>query len=120
MIELSTDLETNLRSEAAARGIPVDALLREALTMYRLQQNGGTVEIRRVTYADRTAEMSWFAHPDPQFIGKWVVLEGDRVLVSGSSAKTVYDQAKAQGIEVPFVTYISPYREEPFAGGWLD
>jgi hypothetical protein len=120
MIELSTDLETNLRSEAAARGIPVDALLREALTVYRLQQNGGSAEIRRVPNTERTAEMSWFAHPDPQFIGKWVVLEGDRVLVSGSTAKTVYDQAKSQGIEVPFVAYVSPRRDDSFAGGWLD
>jgi hypothetical protein len=120
MIELSTDLETNLRSEAAARGIPVDALLREALTVYRLQQNGGSIEIRRIPLMDRTAEMSWIARPDPQFIGKWVVLEGARVLVCGSTAKAVYDQAKSQGIDVPFVAYISPRRDEPFAGGWLD
>jgi hypothetical protein len=119
-IELSTDLETNLRGEAAARGIPVDALLHEALALYRRQENGATVQVRRVEHTDRTAEMSWFAHPDPMFIGKWVVLDRDRVLAGGSTAKEVYDQAKSQGVDVPFIAYVSPRRDESFAGGWLD
>jgi hypothetical protein len=48
------------------------------------------------------------------------VLDGSQVVVSGSSAKAVYEQATARGIESPFVAYISSRRNEPFAGGWLD
>ena len=111
-IELSADLEAKLRGEAAARGIPVDALLQEALAVYRHQKNSGPVEVRRVP--------QWISPPDPRFIGSWVVLAGDRLLVSGSTAKAVYDQAKLEGIDVPFVVYVSPHRDQPFAGGWLD
>ncbi len=119
-IELSAELETNLRREAAAHGIPVDELLHQALSMYRRQKNGGPSEVRRVPPTDRTSEISWIARPDPRFIGTWVVLDGDRVLASGPTAKAVYDQAKSNGIEVPFVAYVSPHRDQPFAGGWLD
>lgn len=119
-IELSADLETTLRREAAARGIPVDELLHEALSVYRRQKNGGPSGVRRVPRTDRSAEMSWIAQPDPRFVGNWVVLDGDRVLASGPTAKAVYDQAKLKGIEAPFIAYVSPHRDQPFAGGWLD
>jgi hypothetical protein len=95
-IELSADLQTNLRREKNGTGVP------------------------HVPRTDRRAEMCWIAQPDPRFIGNWVALDGDRVLASASTAKAVYDQAKSKGIEVPFVAYVSPHRDEPFAGGWLD
>ena len=85
--------------------------------MYRRQKNGGPVEVRRVPQSDRTAG---YLSPDPRFIGSWVVLAGD-VCWSGSTAKAVYDQAKLEGIDVPFVVYVSPHRDSPLqAGGSID
>jgi len=118
-IDLSADVESGLLQEAAARGPSVDALIREALTAYH-RDTAAAPNVRRVAQTSTEAEMKWFLQPDPQFAGKWVVLDGSQVGVSGSSAKAVYKQATARGIESPFVAYISSRRNEPFAGGWLD
>lgn len=59
----------------------------------------------------RLRELHWASsHPDyvAQNVGKWVVLDGERVVASGNDAKGVYDQAKAMGIEVPFLLLLSP------------
>jgi hypothetical protein len=64
--------------------------------------------------------MAWLAHGDPELIGKWVALSGDRVVSSAPTAKAVYDAAISLGFSVPFIAYLSPHRNEPFAGGWLD
>lgn len=77
-------------------------------------------EVRRSAVTDRSAEMAWLAHPGSEFTGNWVALSGNRVVSSGPEAKAVYDEARSRGIEVPFMAYISPHRNEPFAGGWLD
>src|SRR5579871_92335 len=110
-VELPPDIEASLRGEAALRGVSVDVVLREALAAYVRSANGGPAGIRRVPCRKRLAEMAWAAHPEPQFIGNWVALDGDRVLAAGPDAKAVYDQARRQGIEVPFVTYASPHAE---------
>lgn len=77
-------------------------------------------EVRHSALTDRSAELAWLAHPGSEFAGNWVALSGDRVVSSGPKAKAVYDEARSRGIEVPFMAYISPHRDEPFAGGWLD
>ena len=119
-IQLAPEIEARLRDEARARGVTIDDLVSAALTTYGRPSNGAPPDVRRGPYTQRTAEMAWLSRPDPQFIGKWVVLQGDRGLASGSTAKAVHEEAKSQGVEVPFVVYVSPHRNEPFAGGWLD
>jgi hypothetical protein len=117
-LDRSADIATGLLQEAAARGLSEDELIRKALAAYQRNMTGGST-VRRVGRTNREAEVKWFLHPDPQFVGKWVVRDGSQVVVSGPSAKAVYEQAKARGIESPFVAYISARRNEPF-GGWLD
>ena len=63
--------------------------------------------------------MAWALHPDPKYYGQWVALDGDRVLSSGVSGIAVYDDARAQGAESPFMVFAQPRSEEPFVGGWL-
>jgi hypothetical protein len=54
------------------------------------------------------------------YLGKWVALEGDRVVASGIDVRSVRDEAKGAGIAVPFLTFVSPERHEHFVGGWID
>ena len=119
-IQLGPETEARLRQEAAERGLPVDEYISLALAGYRRSGNSTSAEIRSADSINRTAEMAWILHPSPEFVGKWVALAGNRVVSSGPTAKAVFDEAKLQGIEVPFVVYVSPHRDEPFAGGWLD
>jgi hypothetical protein len=118
-IQLSPDIEAGLRVAAAARGMDVDALIASAVQAW-LQ--GTTTQTRTVQVAprDRSAEMAWAARPDALFFGKWVVLVGRQVVASGSNPRLLYENALAMGLSSPFVIFVSPDEQAPFAGGWID
>jgi hypothetical protein len=67
--------------------------------------------------ADRAREQQWIADHRDEYLGQWVVVEGDSLIVHGQDARTVYDAARASGIEVPFLIHLQPGDELPF-GGW--
>jgi hypothetical protein len=121
-IQLAPEIEAELRAEAEARGVSMATLIIEAVAAYFRKTNPSLVPqvSTRVQFRDRRAEMAWAAKPNPDYFGKWVVLEGNEVIAAGSEPKTIYDQVRARGIFSPFLIYVSPQEQEPFAGGWLD
>ena len=54
------------------------------------------------------------------YIGKWVVLQGGDVVASGSDPKRLYEDVRAKGEPSPFLIFVFPDEQEPFAGGWID
>lgn len=112
-IDLTPEFEAMLRAEANARGMELNALIAEAVAAYLGLSPSSQASIR-------AAEMAWLEHPDHRYLGRWVVLEGDRVVVSGADPKSLYEHARAAGIQSPFLIYVSPEESEPFAGGWID
>ncbi len=69
--------------------------------------------------ADRPSKsLLWLSKNRDEYIGQWVSLDGDQLIASGSSARDVFDQAKAEGIESPFVEFVTN-DPSPFTGGWL-
>jgi len=108
-IELAPDIEAGLRAEAAARGIDVDLLVATAVEAYISDARTPSVPAARpAPRRDRTAEMAWASHPDPQFFGKWVVLDGDHVITSGLNPKRLYEDVRARGFASPFLIFVSP------------
>jgi hypothetical protein len=66
---------------------------------------------------DRAREEQWInAHRD-EYLGEWVVVEGDSLIAHGHNARTVSDAAREAGIEAPYLVRIKPTDELPF-GGW--
>ncbi len=118
-IQFSPDIEAGLRAEAHARGIDVGALIATAVQAW-LRETAAPVNAMRVSSRDRSAEMAWASSPDAQFFGKWVVLEGRKVVASGSNPKQLYDDVRAQGLTSPFLIFVSPAEQSPFVGGWID
>ena len=112
-IQLAPEIEAGLRAEAAALGISVDALIASAVKAYL--HVASSPARRRVPSRDRAAEMKWASHPDAQFIGKWVVLQGGDVVASGSDPKQLYEDVKAKGDHSPFLIFVSSDEQEPFA-----
>ena len=116
-IQLAPEIEAGLRAEADALGMSVDALVVNAVKAYL--REGVWAGPHGTPSCDRSAEMAWASHPDPQFIGKWVVLQGGNAVASGSDPKQLYEHARANGDSSPFLIFVSP-EQEPFAGGWID
>jgi hypothetical protein len=70
-------------------------------------------------YRDRSREIEWFTknRHNPDYMDQWVVIEGATIVAAGTDARKVYDEAKAKGVEVPFVVHIVPEDPLPW-GGW--
>ncbi len=68
-------------------------------------------------YNNRKLEQEWIAKHKDDYVGQWVVIEGDQLIVHGTAARTVYEAARAAGIKVPFLVRVHPADDLPF-GGW--
>lgn len=62
--------------------------------------------------------MRWIDANRAGFLGKWVCLDGERLVSHGDDAKQVYREAKAKGIEIPFIEQVREEDGAPFWGGW--
>ena len=72
------------------------------------------------THSNRSAKsLRWLYENGEKYSGKWVVLDSDRLIASGPTAKEVYSKAKAEGVRIPFVELITDREPVPFTGGWF-
>jgi hypothetical protein len=65
----------------------------------------------------REQEIQWVSDHRAEYQGQWVVVEGNELIGSGDDAKVLYEQARARGIEVPFLVQVECENDLPF-GGW--
>ena len=73
--------------------------------------------MRRVPVVDLSREFQWLKEHQHEYIGKWVLVEGDQLINVSDTGKEAYAAADAAGIKTPFVHLISPDDFMPF-GGW--
>ena len=62
--------------------------------------------------------LKWIEENRQQYLGKWVCLDGDKLIVSGDDAREVYAEAKAKGINIPFIEQIREEESSAYWGGW--
>ncbi|MBM3757007.1 MAG: hypothetical protein FJW38_23865 [Acidobacteria bacterium] len=74
--------------------------------------------VKRVPMRDRSREMQWVQDNRKAYADKWVAIEGDRLILADDDAMKVYNAAKAENIEIPFVVHMPPDDDLPFIGGW--
>lgn len=76
--------------------------------------------VRRVQLRpiDRTKGIDWIAQHRNEYLGQWVILDGDRLISHGDDPQSLLKNARSAGIERPLVVRIE---EEPaaYVGGWL-
>ena len=60
--------------------------------------------------------LQWIEEHKEEYDGQWVCLNGDHLVSHGYDGKKVYEEAKAKGIETPFMERVKA-KELPF-GGW--
>ena len=59
--------------------------------------------------------LQWIEEHKEEHNGKFVVLDGDELVVFGTDSKTVYDEARAKGYKSPFLTCVKA-KILPFGG----
>ena len=50
--------------------------------------------------------LQWIDEHRKEYDGKWVVLDGDKLISCGTNAKEVYDEARNKGFHSPFLKRI--------------
>jgi hypothetical protein len=68
-------------------------------------------------YNPRTKEIRWISEHKHDYAGLWVSLDGDRLIAADPDGLTVYEAAKAEGIETPFVHRMAT-DDAPYFAGW--
>jgi hypothetical protein len=87
-----------------------------------LEPKGGTNgegHSSRAHASHSAKSLRWLHENREKYSGRWVALDGDRLIASGPTAKEVYSRAKAEGVEIPFIELITEREPVPFTGGWL-
>ena len=69
------------------------------------------------TYRTLAVEMQWLKEHGSEYVDQWVVVEGDRLISHGMDGKAVYDEARAAGVSIPFLTHVAKPDDLPW-GGW--
>ena len=76
-------------------------------------------QVRKTTSEiDFSQTEEWLAQHRREYIGKWVVLDGGRLIGFGDDPRPIVAQARAEGVTAPFVELIQD-DSEPSIGGWL-
>lgn len=63
-------------------------------------------------------EREWLRQHRLEYVGQWVVLDGDRLVGHGNNPVPIFAQARAEGVSIPFVKFIRD-ESEPFCGAWM-
>ena len=67
---------------------------------------------------DSLKSLRWLDENRRAYLGKWVALDGDKLIADGAAAKEVYQAASAASVRVPFVELVTEAETPPFCGSW--
>ena len=87
----------------------------ELIEVEKSKQNGQTDDWKEKDRKFQIA-LKWIDEHRKEFDGKFVVLDGDKLVACGNDSKIVYDEARAKGYKSPFLKRITA-EDLPF-GGW--
>jgi hypothetical protein len=67
----------------------------------------------------RETELQWLnqhAAEMERLQGKWITIEGDKLIAEGDSFDAVYEAARKMGVEIPFIFLVPPNEDAIFVG----
>ncbi len=67
---------------------------------------------------DFTGIQAWLDAHRQEYVGQWVVLDGERLVGAGDDPSRLIEQARSEGVTTPFVEFIRD-TSIPFLGGWV-
>jgi Family of unknown function (DUF5678) len=115
--QISSETAKKVLSEAKKNGVTVEIYLKkiaEKETDYKLFSS-----IRRAKIKYNSAKsQKWVADNYQKYLGKWIVLDGNKLIGFGDNPLPIVQKARKEGVKIPFVKFIAD-NSEPFMGGWL-
>jgi uncharacterized protein DUF5678 len=93
--------------------LPTEEKLRLRAALEQLTGNGDELS----PYRTREDERAWLEAHGEEFLDQWVVLEADQLVAHGTDARIVYNEARAKGIDAPYLVHVTP-KADPYVGGW--
>jgi hypothetical protein len=67
----------------------------------------------------RETELQWLkehAAEVERLAGKWITIEGDKLIAEGDSFDAVYEAARKMGVQIPFIFLVPPNEDAIFVG----
>jgi len=62
-------------------------------------------------------EQEWLRSHWREYAGRWVALDGSRLVADAAGAREVLEKARAVGVSLPFLVHVTEPSKLPF-GGW--
>ncbi len=117
---ISSNIARQILLEAKQNGVTVEEYLAEIAE--ENQQNGNLTlpKVRRTkTKVDLSKEREWLKENRHKYLGQWIVLDGSKLIGAGNDPIPFVKKARREGVQIPFIKYISEDDLEPFTGGWF-
>ena len=102
-----------------ARNLPPEALRSLREWIEEQEKNAATQRHEDLSQRDEERfrdSLRWVDEHRDEYLGQWVALDGDRLVSYGRDAKKVYEEARAAGVQSPFLKRVTK-DDLPF-GGW--
>jgi len=64
----------------------------------------------------REKEIEWLQKNSYKYQGKWVIVEGDKLIGVGNDPNLLRSKARKKGVNIPFLVFVPPKHEESFMG----
>jgi Family of unknown function (DUF5678) len=117
--QINPALANQILENAKLKGVSVEVYLTEISAKSKTNSNGNFPKVRKTgTKVDLSLSQKWLKENAHNYIGKWVVLDGDRFIGAGDNPKEFVEKARREGVKIPFVKRIED-NSKPFIGGWL-
>jgi hypothetical protein len=117
--QISSDIARQILGEAELHGLAVEDYLKTIAGENQADDGVTLPKVRKVELnVDLSQSRKWLKENRHQYIGKWVVLDGEKFIGASENPKDLVEQARSEGVEIPFVKFIED-ETEPFSGTWL-
>lgn len=110
--EINPAIARQILANAKHKGVTVEVYLKE------ISENNYPKVRKTNERVDLSLSQKWLDENQHNYVGKWVVLDGDKLIGSGDDPRPIVEKARAIGVKIPFVKRIED-TSEPFIGGWL-
>jgi hypothetical protein len=116
--EITPNLAEKILNNAEKGKMSADTYLRKIINKKDLKTKSFPKVRKLETKVDLSLSRNWLSKNQHNYIGKWVALDGDKLIAASKNPNELVKKVKQLGIKNPFVQFIED-KSKSFIGGWL-